>query len=421
MPTLGPAFLTIPRPHENTLASVARKVHLLALRRLATQPSQGLPGPLAESLRRLQAVLLNALESVPAVVLGALRSPDVLTHLLILEAGLASAQTCLEAAIPPLIAGLAGCGALGESVLWPLPLARLVDGTRGRVFDFDPPARALLASASGIDLHLGDGSCLTLVDDGELPSGPGVRSRRPFHVLAGDHPRLWLSEIDGNPLAMIEAHPEKSGNTLDLGGRPVAEWVAALAQALELVRVGLPTWYGELSVVLQRIVPVGYDAERHLSASYREAPGVAYVSLHPDPLTLAEAIVHETQHSKLNLLSWLDPVLHNGYDCWTSSPVRPDLRPLMGVLMAVHAFIPVAALHRGLTEAEAPIARTERFVQRRADVLGSNARGLEILQDKAAPTVLGRRLLDDLQLLHDVLAAEAPARASSTESAGVDF
>src|SRR5690606_5269945 len=112
--------------------------------------------------------------------------------------------------------------------------------------------------------------------------------------------------------------------------------------------LGLPELRVEIGANLQRVVPVGCDDKRHFSASYREAPGLVYLSLHPSPLTMAEAIVHETQHAKLNALGWLDPVLHNGHDTWTSSPVRPDLRPLMGVLMAVHAFIPVAALHGAL-------------------------------------------------------------------------
>jgi len=145
---------------------------------------------------------------------------------------------------------------------------------------------------------------------------------------------------------------------------------------------------------------VGFEPERHLSASYREAPGIVYLTLPPDPLTLAEAIIHETQHGKLNLLSWLDPVLHNGRTTWTPSPVRPDLRPLMGVLLAAHAFVPVGALHHTLQAADHPIASTERFGRRRAEVRDGNARALAILDDLGEPTRVGQRLLDDLRNLH---------------------
>jgi HEXXH motif-containing protein len=123
---------------------------------------------------------------------------------------------------------------------------------------------------------------------------------------------------------------------------------------------------------------------------------------------MAEAIVHEVQHSKCNLLSWMDPVLHNGYTTWTDSPVRPDLRPLMGVLMAVHAFVPVAALHHRLAVLDHPLSRTRRFLERRVEVLSGNRGGLRVLQERAEPTAAGTRLLDALGELHTFLVAQAP-------------
>jgi HEXXH motif-containing protein len=136
-----------------------------------------------------------------------------------------------------------------------------------------------------------------------------------------------------------------------------------------------------------------------VSASYREAPGLCYVTLHPDLVTMAEALIHETQHGKLNALSFFDPVLENGYSEWSESPVRPDLRPLMGVLLAVHAFVPVAAFHQRLAEIDHPLSRSVETRRRRAAVLDSNARGLETLRDKAKPTSLGARILSELSAL----------------------
>ena len=49
------------------------------------------------------------------------------------------------------------------------------------------------------------------------------------------------------------------------------------------------------------------------------------MTLHPDALVMAEALVHETQHGKLHTLMRLDPVLVNGDTHWTSSPVRPRI------------------------------------------------------------------------------------------------
>ena len=185
-------------------------------------------------------------------------------------------------------------------------------------------------------------------------------------------------------------------------------WGTALGEALALIDL-LPSWRGELDALGVRLLPVGFEPERHLSASYREAPGIVYLTLHPSRLTLAEALVHECQHGKLNLLTWLDPVLKNGQTTWTPSPVRPDLRPLMGVLLAAHAFVPVAALHAALEESDHPLAKTPTFGRRKAEVLSGNARALEILDRLADPTPTGRRVLDALHALHTWAANRASA------------
>lgn len=220
-------------------------------------------------------------------------------------------------------------------------------------------------------------------------------------------PGLRLAAVDRNPLAELEAHPDKSGNALDLGGHPVTAWVEALATALSAIAAALPALHGELAVTLARIVPVGFDRERHLSCSYREAPGLVYLSLHPDPLTLAEAIVHETQHGKLNLLSWLDPLLTNPPDQRVSSPARPDPRPLVGVLLAAHAFVAVAGLHHALAALAHPLASSPRFDARRREVLAGNGRALATLAEHARPTATGARVIAALVDLHAQLSAAA--------------
>ncbi len=219
---------------------------------------------------------------------------------------------------------------------------------------------------------------------------------RPFDdgvAITPTLPALRLAAVDRNPLAEFEGHPDKNGNALDLGGHPVTAWTEALATALSAIAAALPALHTELAVTLARIVPVGFDRERHLSCSYREAPGLVYLSLHPDPLTLAEAIVHETQHGKLNLLSWLDPLLTNPPDQRVSSPARRDPRPLLGVLLAAHAFVAVAGLHHALAAIAHPLARSPRFVARRREVLAGNARALATLAAHARPTPTGARVI----------------------------
>lgn len=218
-----------------------------------------------------------------------------------------------------------------------------------------------------------------------------------FVSLDGSAVRLAL--VDDSPLAALEAHPNKAGNALDLGGQPAERWKAALAGALALVGTYLPAFRSEIEAVLQQVVPVGWDEERHLSASIQEAIGTVYLSLHPNPMTMAEALIHEVSHNKLAALFELDPVLHNDRGEAYASPVRPDPRPLHGVLLAVHAFLPVAALYAAMIEAGAPGSEHPSFRQRLAAIVAGNHEGAEVLRAHARVTNRGAELLAEIGAL----------------------
>ena len=294
--------------------------------------------------------------------------------------------------------------------IWDAQTHRLVDDGGNRALSFTPAADALLFAPDGVEARLASGELVRLIGAGaDAPTPPGVQVVPALAPLAHG---VRLSTVDTNPLAEVEAHPEKHGNAISLGGHDIATWQSGLIAAFDLIEAGIPLWSAELPHALRRLVPVGYDAHQHRSASYREAPGLAYITLHPNPVTLAEALVHETQHGKLNTLLQLDPVLENGRTAWTPSPVRPDLRPLEGVLLAVHAFLPVAAMHQGLADAGHPASDDPWFRRRRAEVIVGNSRGMDILEEKGVWTSAGRRLRDDMRRLHDRLAAAAPPAPS---------
>jgi hypothetical protein len=212
----------------------------------------------------------------------------------------------------------------------------------------------------------------------------------PYRAIDDD---TVLALADNNPLAMVEAHPDKQGNGIDLGGRPAEQWVATVRDALDVVGTYLPELRNEMRLYVQAVVPVGYDSQKHLSASYREAIGTIYLSLHPSPITMVEALVHEFQHNKLNALLEIDDVLENAPGETHASPVRPDPRPLQGVLLAVHAFVPVARLYERMIEAGDERARPERW----RDIVRIDREGMDVLREHARPTTVGRGLLDELE------------------------
>lgn len=394
---LPPAFLVLPAAGASQLESVKSAVLSSVFKFLISFPVDAYERAVQESLVTARHDLAQTWKERPECVRRALSNPDVLCPLMVMMSGATDQPLqMLDVAIPALMAQLGKDGVF-DTIIWERPIARIYDSGRRQLLELSPAGQGLRLTKAGLDLATAEGELTPLHE------ASACTASQPFHPLADDLPNAVLSLVDSNPLARVEAHPDKDGNAISLGGKAVERWLESMAEALALIRMALPGWYAEAAHAMRRFIPVGYFPEEHLSASYREAPGVVYLSLCDSPLTLAEAIIHETQHGKVNWLSWLDPILHNGHQEWTSSPVRPDERPLWGVLLAVHAFLPVAAMHSRLAELDHPIAAGPDFERRRAEVMALNADALESVSTKGKPSPLGSRLVSEMQRLHEAL------------------
>lgn len=396
---LAPADLTLPEPGSTS----ARRVVGAYLKRIVDDvlrlPVGRFRSPVFDGFAEVRSLLERLLrERRLGPVLSVLRRPthSVLVRCLHAELWGNGDPTKLDGWLSELSAALA----------FELALAGELDPEGLELFE--PPPRLLsLAHRFALELPADrtigfrgtriviDGSELDLhaLASGEQTPPEGLRLTRPYHPIDGD---LVLALADNNPLSEFEAHPDKHGNSIDLGGRSLDEWTSALASALELIDRHLPELGAEIRLVMQMLVPVGYEPEKRLSASYAEAVGVAYLTLHPDPLTMAEAVIHEFSHNKLNALGALTDVLENAFSPLYPSPVRPDPRPLHGVLLAVHAFVPVARLYERMLEAGDERARSPAFESRLRAVVAGNHDGWRTLAEHARPTESGRPLLDEL-------------------------
>lgn len=284
--------------------------------------------------------------------------------------------------------------------------------------EIEPPAGAdswrfganqLTAMRAGVALE-------TLRLDGSADaSASGFRIQRKY-LRVGGITRFAL--IDHNPLAAFEAHPDKHGNHVDLGGSAVEAWVSSLDEAFALIAEHVAEVFGEMRMLLHEVIPVGFDRERHLSASYREAIGTVYVTLHPNVMTMTEALIHEFQHNKLNLVSYGEDFLENAFEPRFRSPVRPDPRPLWGILLAVHAFLPVAVLYRRMRAAAHPMTRAPEFERRLAEIDLKNHEGMQMLRTHAVWTPAGRALFSDLDALDRAHMSERSEQGLSTSPTG---
>lgn len=309
-------------------------------------------------------------------------------------------------AVPHLLLELAARGLLppGQAPAWTAGAPPLTSPFTG--VTIHPPTRA-----TGWEFQNGTltpfvegkrGPSLSLSADMD-PSDPlpgGARCERAYVRLSAD---IKLALTDANPLAALEDHPERPGNQIDLGGKPIDAWQTTFRTALQMISLAAPEIFLEMKTTLTTVVPIGFQPERHFSSTYREALGSIYASLHPQACIVAEALIHEFQHNKLHLARRHDPILHNALHPLYRSPVRPDPRPLWGILLAAHAFLAVARFQRILLRQGHPEASKPDFSRRLYETDCKNFEAMATLRKHARWTDFGRSLfrrLDNLNQRH---------------------
>lgn len=389
--------LTFPAPGTDSLRALLPRV----LTRIVQQ-YLALPADRADTLRHHAHTAARALCDRDAATLANIVSQPTLTALLgtVLHDGHAARADVLDTLDLSLLVELAG----RDPQFAPVRIAKPSRGwpsllllSLGVRIDSSPRVTHVEISPRTLVVHApGESAAIELLAPLRDAHHELVRASRAFIPLRSG---VQFALGDNNPLTHISLHPERTGNTFDLGAHAVDEWTAALDDAFALIDRYLPEIFREMTLLLRTVVPVGYLPERHASCSYEDALGSIYLTLHPSPLKIAEALVHEFQHNKLHALMRLDPVLTNARTSRHRSPVRPDPRPLEGILLAVHAFIPVAMMYRRMTAARDPLSLGRDWSVQCEAAEAVYREGAATLFAHGAPTKTGRALLDEMRAL----------------------
>jgi HEXXH motif-containing protein len=392
-----PNDLAVPADGSTTSRSVISRALGRLCRELPATVRAHAGGALREDALAIDRTIASLATRDPGALASVLRRPHTSTLARTLRSADADAPALASELFALLAFDFAWLGALPSPVtLRSLP-RRLVSLTARLAVELPSDVSAATFSNGSLVCELPAARQGLRLDD--LARGePHPWCSRPYRTTWAD---VLLALADNNPLSTIEAHPEKTTpNTVSLGERSEDEWVGGIRSALSTIETALPAMAVDIRVVLQQIVPTGYDAEKHLSCSYQEDIGTLYATLHPSPLTMAEAIIHEVSHNKLNAFFDLDPLLENGRGELYASPVRPDPRPIHGVLLAVHAFVPVARMYEALVarcpDDGGPLGPKRNLEARLAAIVESNRAGTEVLRAHARATPIGKGLLDEL-------------------------
>lgn len=125
--------------------------------------------------------------------------------------------------------------------------------------------------------------------------------------------------------------------------------------------------------------------------------GLVPTEPHPE-LSVLEGLIHEWSHNKANLARNLSPLVSNGKEEAYYSSYRPDPRPIEGIFLGVHAFVPTVrvflrAFEHGAVETDVRVAKTFSMHLK-------NESALEVLAKYLRPTEEGARYLDEIRQEH---------------------
>lgn len=135
------------------------------------------------------------------------------------------------------------------------------------------------------------------------------------------------------------------------------------------------------SSVTRVVVPLCSDGGNIFrSGSSEDLPGVIHLDLF-DEVQILEAIAHESAHRHLYLAEAEGPLVDPDHQGRYRSPLRPEPRPLRGILMAYHALAYICAFY-----ADALRAGLVTLAQ-----VGDDARDLHAKLDDAEATLAANR------------------------------
>jgi len=212
------------------------------------------------------------------------------------------------------------------------------------------------------------------------------RSMRRHRTTAGGHtldvafddfsPHRTFSSLKP-PDPMAEADHEQWCKLLDEAWRSLTRWH--------------PDYAEEIAACLTTIIPLPRECGVFASSSSAAFGGVA-MSPKETSGELAEALVHELQHSKLNAAMDLVVLHRSRDDRWFYAPWRDDPRPLSGLLHGIYAFTSVIEFWHGQRDVLAPhqVVRADMTFGHRARQV---SRALDILRRCGDLTDPGRELV----------------------------
>lgn len=208
-----------------------------------------------------------------------------------------------------------------------------------------------------------------------------------------------------NPDAEKHTHPEHKKNNVGITfwDKSEREWRELFAGAFDIVKRVSPEFMSEIERVIKKIIPFDVSYKVHNSGSYSDVIWQLLMSyptgMEEPELALLEAILHEYNHNKLNLILQTETLILNDRQELYYSPYRPDARHIHGIYLGLHALTwAFWVLWNAHVQwiFELPLNWQEKAT---AYVL-KNGLSLQVLDKYALLTPLGKELLEEMRMVH---------------------
>lgn len=162
-------------------------------------------------------------------------------------------------------------------------------------------------------------------------------------------PSLSVGEIQIDPwsisVGFVESHSWAAQQISEHDRDRFQNEMERLLRCLQFLKTHFPACSTWIETVAHVLIPTRGDPGVFRSSSYPNIPAVITLDLLAEH-QIAEALVHESAHLYLYLAERFGALVDPAYLERHASPLRPEPRPLRGILLAFHALAFIGALYR---------------------------------------------------------------------------
>ncbi len=208
-----------------------------------------------------------------------------------------------------------------------------------------------------------------------------------------------------NPDINNHTHPDhqKQGIGTWFWEKTLQDWRDLFKKSFDIVRAVSPWCMSEIDSMIRKIIPFWVSVWVHNSGSYSDAIWHLLMSYptgmsHPE-LALLEAILHEYNHNKINLIMQTELLILNDSRETYYSPYRPDARHIHGIFLWLHAIV-WAYWVIWNAHSTGIYTLSPQWQEKAVLYVLKNGLSLQILDRYAKLTSLGQEILEEMRAVH---------------------